>query len=170
MFSLTLAGIPIAVGANEAVHRQRLLDEEAEAEERQEEFYLDVFCDAQSKKKDEVNDTIIVLREGGVSNAHQPSQAHPVPRLIHHVFRFNYGPKTKARDYHESTLILEKYHTPSQASIYPSHQTNFRTAQYLQHQSSGSSVPFHRLRKRNQKLRPLRLRPHPKPRSLQNRN
>ncbi|OAL54133.1 hypothetical protein IQ07DRAFT_584714 [Pyrenochaeta sp. DS3sAY3a] len=66
MFSLTVAGIPIAVGANEAVHQQRLLDEEAEAEERQEEFYLDVFCDAQSKKKDEVNDTIVVLREGRI--------------------------------------------------------------------------------------------------------
>ncbi|KAH7394384.1 hypothetical protein BKA66DRAFT_606578 [Pyrenochaeta sp. MPI-SDFR-AT-0127] len=66
MYALTLAGIPIAVGANEAVHRQRLLDEEAEAEERQEEFYLDVYCDAQSKKKDEVNGAIVVLKDGKV--------------------------------------------------------------------------------------------------------
>ncbi|KAL6705969.1 hypothetical protein ACN47E_006248 [Coniothyrium glycines] len=66
MYALTLAGIPISIGANEAVHQQRLLDEEAEAEERQEEFYLDVFCDAQSKKKDEVNGAIVVLRDGKV--------------------------------------------------------------------------------------------------------
>lgn len=63
---LTFAGIPITIGATEAVHRQRILDEEAEAEERQEEFYLDVFCDAQSRKKDEVHDSIVVLKDGKV--------------------------------------------------------------------------------------------------------
>ncbi|EOA91437.1 hypothetical protein ACJQWK_04012 [Exserohilum turcicum] len=66
MYSLTLAGIPIAVGANEAVHQQRLLDEEAEAEERQEELYLDVFCDAKSRKKDEVDGAIVVLKDGKI--------------------------------------------------------------------------------------------------------
>lgn len=60
------AGIPISIGASEAVHRQRILDEEAEAEERREEFYLDVFCDAKSRKKDEVNDAIVVLKDGKV--------------------------------------------------------------------------------------------------------
>jgi hypothetical protein len=65
---LTFAGIPITVGASEAVHRQRILDEEAEVEERQEEFYLDVFCDAQSRKKDEVHDSIVVLKDGKVRN------------------------------------------------------------------------------------------------------
>lgn len=65
---LTFAGIPITVGASEAVHRQRILDEEAEAEERQEEFYLDAFCDAQSRKKDEVHDSIVVLKDGKVRN------------------------------------------------------------------------------------------------------
>jgi hypothetical protein len=62
----TFAGIPITVGASEAVHRQRILDEEAEAEDRQDEFYLDVFCDAQSRKKDEVHDAIVVLKDGKV--------------------------------------------------------------------------------------------------------
>lgn len=77
MYALTLAGIPIAIGANEAVHRQRLLDEEAEAEERQEEFYLDAFCDAQSKKKDQVNGTIVILQDGKVPVAHF-SSAHKI--------------------------------------------------------------------------------------------
>jgi len=63
---LFFAGIPITVGASEAVHRQRLLDEEAEADERQEAFYLEVFCDAQSKKRYEVHDAIVVLRDGKV--------------------------------------------------------------------------------------------------------
>jgi hypothetical protein len=79
---LTLAGIPTAVGASEAVHQQRLLDEEAEAPERQEPFYIDVYCDAQSKKKDEVHDAIVVLKDGKVPNATEsPSNAMPCPVL-----------------------------------------------------------------------------------------
>jgi hypothetical protein len=66
MYALTLAGIPISIGANEAVHQQRLLDEEAESDERQEEFYLDVFCDAKSRKKDEVHGAMVVLKDGKV--------------------------------------------------------------------------------------------------------
>lgn len=66
---LTLAGIPTAVGASEAVHQQQLLDEEAEAPERQEPFYLDVYCEAQSRKKDEVHGAIIVLKDGKVRAA-----------------------------------------------------------------------------------------------------
>ena len=79
---LSFAGIPITVGASEAVHRQRLLDEEAEAEERQEEFYLDVFCDAQSKKKNEVHDTIIVLKDGKVSQYCGYKVWHSLMRVI----------------------------------------------------------------------------------------
>ncbi|KAF2627701.1 hypothetical protein BU25DRAFT_410836 [Macroventuria anomochaeta] len=61
---LTIAGLPTAVGASEAVHQQQLLDEEAEAPERQEPFYLDVYCDAQSRKREEVHGAIIVLKDG----------------------------------------------------------------------------------------------------------
>ncbi|KAH8728442.1 hypothetical protein GQ44DRAFT_647074 [Phaeosphaeriaceae sp. PMI808] len=64
---LAFAGIPLTlggVGASEAVRRQRILDDEAELEERQEEFYLDVFCDAQSRKRHEVDDAIVVLKDG----------------------------------------------------------------------------------------------------------
>lgn len=63
---LTLALVPTAVGASEAVHQQRLLDDEAESDERRAPFYLDVYCDAQSRKKDEVHDAIIVLKDGKV--------------------------------------------------------------------------------------------------------
>jgi hypothetical protein len=67
---LTIAGVPTAVGASEAVHQQELLDEEAEAPERQEPFYLDVYCDAQSRKRDEVHGAIIVLKDGKVACVH----------------------------------------------------------------------------------------------------
>lgn len=66
---LALTGISTAVGASEAVHQQRVLDEEAESDERQAPFYLDVFCDAQSRKRDEVHDTIVVLKDGKVRAA-----------------------------------------------------------------------------------------------------
>lgn len=63
---LTLAGIPTAIGTAEVVHQQHVLDDEAESDERQEEFYLDVYCDAQSKKRDEVHNAIVVLKDGKV--------------------------------------------------------------------------------------------------------
>jgi hypothetical protein len=69
----TFAGTTVTVGASEAVHRQRILDDEAEAEERQEEFYLDIFCDAQSRKKDEVHDAIVILKDGKVRHPSPPA-------------------------------------------------------------------------------------------------
>lgn len=63
---LTLTGLPVAIGATEAVRHQRVFDEEAESEERQQPFYLDVYCDTPSKKRDEVHDTIVVLKEGKI--------------------------------------------------------------------------------------------------------
>ena len=63
---LTLTAIPTAVGASEAVHQQRLLDEEAESDERQAPFYLDVYCDSQSRKRNQVDGAAVVLRDGKV--------------------------------------------------------------------------------------------------------
>jgi len=62
----TLAGTVSAVGASEAVHQQRVLNREAKSNERKAPFYLDVFCDAQSRKKDEVHGAMIILKEGKV--------------------------------------------------------------------------------------------------------
>jgi len=63
---LALAGMGITVGGTEAVHRQRLLDREAEGPERLEEFYIDVFCDAKSRKREEVHGASVVLEDGRV--------------------------------------------------------------------------------------------------------
>jgi hypothetical protein len=60
----SLAAIPTVAGAAEAVHQQRVLDGDAESEERQAPFYLDVFCDVPSRKRDEVHDSIVVLIDG----------------------------------------------------------------------------------------------------------
>ena len=65
---LTLTAIPTVVGASEAVHQQGILDEDAESEERQAPFYLDVFCDAQSRKREEVHNTTVVLKDGKVDD------------------------------------------------------------------------------------------------------
>ncbi|KAF2268256.1 hypothetical protein CC78DRAFT_558454 [Lojkania enalia] len=61
---LTIAGLPTAVGAAEAVYRQRVLDEEAESSERRAPFRLNSYYDAQSKKRGEVHNAIVVLRDG----------------------------------------------------------------------------------------------------------
>ena len=87
---LTLAAIPTVVGASEAVNQQRLLDEEAESEERQAPFYLDVFCDAKSSKRDEVHDAIVVLKDGKVR--HVSNKIYEP--LLTKTVSYDYGPKT----------------------------------------------------------------------------
>lgn len=100
MYALTLAGIPISIGANEAVHQQRLLDEEAEADERQEEFYLDVYCDAKSRKKDEVNGAIVVLKDGKVSSI--PRNISPA-RVNFHTNQYHTDPSMAQGPQHRPT-------------------------------------------------------------------
>ena len=64
LFALT--GTMTAVGGAEAVHQQRVLDQEANSEARRAPFYLDVYCDAQSRKRDEVHGATVILRDGKV--------------------------------------------------------------------------------------------------------
>lgn len=110
---LTIAGIPTAVGASEAVHQQQLLDEEAEAPERQEPFYLDVYCDAQSRKKDEVHGAIIVLKDGKVvRRACEDQRKHTDGQCSS-----DYGPSTPRQAYRKQTLTARKHPTPSRASF-----------------------------------------------------
>ncbi|KAF2735769.1 hypothetical protein EJ04DRAFT_491118 [Polyplosphaeria fusca] len=61
---LTLTAVPTVVGAAEAVRQQDEMDADAESPERRAPFHLVVYCDAQSKKRDEVHDTMAVLKDG----------------------------------------------------------------------------------------------------------
>ncbi|OCL13096.1 hypothetical protein AOQ84DRAFT_372491 [Glonium stellatum] len=61
---LALAAIPTAAGISEAAHQQRIVNREADAENRKLRFYLDVYCGAKSKKRDEVHNAMVVLRDG----------------------------------------------------------------------------------------------------------
>jgi hypothetical protein len=66
---LTLGSIPTvatAIGAAETLHQQHSHDHGAESDRRQAPFYLDVYCDARSSKRDEVHDAIVVLKDGKV--------------------------------------------------------------------------------------------------------
>lgn len=73
----TLTAIPTTVGAAEAVHQQSELDAEAESPERRKPFHLTVFCDAQSKKRDEVDNAVIILKDGKVRPYLKPTPSPP---------------------------------------------------------------------------------------------
>ncbi len=76
---LTLAAVPAAVGASEAAHQQRLLDREASSAARQAPFHFDVYCDAPSRKRDEVHGSIVVLRDGKVPPVSSQPPSAPTP-------------------------------------------------------------------------------------------
>lgn len=137
----TLAGLGTTVGATEAVHRQRLLDKEAEAEERQDEFYLDVFCDAQSRKKDEVHDAIVVLKDGKVCTTIAPDPEYRATLML--MSRFVCGLKTPRPTFQlPSPKATKTLPTPSRASTYPSPPKTCRTVRYHTHPLSASSAPY----------------------------
>jgi hypothetical protein len=142
------AGIPITVGASEAVHRQRILDDEAEAEERQEEFYLDVFCDAQSRKKDEVHNAIVVLKDGKVRNFRPIC---PPQHITNDAYRSAYGRKMPKPSFLPLIRILRMAH-PTRSPAFTSHSLPkiFPTVRYLTHPLLVSSALYRPRRTPNQ--------------------
>jgi len=64
---LSLAAIPTGLGATAAIEEQNIFDNEAESDRRKAEFHLDVYCDAKSRKRDEVHNATVVLRNGKVT-------------------------------------------------------------------------------------------------------
>jgi hypothetical protein len=137
----TLAGLGTTVGATEAVHRQRLLDKEAEAEERQDEFYLDVFCDAQSRRRDEVHDAIVVLKDGKVTSTIALISNQEI--MLTHIYRSVCGPKIPRPNFQPRALkVTKSLLTPSQASTYPSQPKTSRIAQYHTLPLSALSAPY----------------------------
>jgi hypothetical protein len=134
------ASIPMTVGASEAVHRQRILNDEAEAEERQEEFYLDVFCDAQSRKRDEVHNAIVVLKDGKVRKSWI---LHLYHTPLTDAYRSVYGPEILKQTFLFLAQRTKKTRpTHSRASICPSPPKTCRTVRYLTHLPSASSALY----------------------------
>jgi hypothetical protein len=52
----------ISVATSEAVRQQERRDEEVQS--RMQDFHLDVFCEAKSRKRDQVHGTVVVLKNG----------------------------------------------------------------------------------------------------------
>jgi len=68
---LTITAIPTVTGVAEGISHQQEQSNEAANETRLEKFHLDVFCGAKSSKRDEVDGTIIVLRNDKVCFRHR---------------------------------------------------------------------------------------------------
>jgi hypothetical protein len=136
---LTLTAIPTVVGASEAVHQQRVLDEDAESEERQTPFYLDVFCDAQSRKRDEVHGAIVVLKDGKVRDHSATSFDQTANRCM---YSSTCGPKIPKRNSRRNIRTVALHHTPSPASTSLSQPKTSLTDPSPHLQSSDSSARY----------------------------
>ncbi|KAL1640625.1 hypothetical protein SLS58_006821 [Diplodia intermedia] len=58
-----ITGIPVTTGVAEGVHHQKEQNKEAANETRMVKFYIDVFCDAKSSKRGELDGGVIVLHK-----------------------------------------------------------------------------------------------------------
>ena len=69
---LSLASIPITIATVEGIRHQRekekkKKEKDADEQYRMRDFHLDVYCSANSRKRDQVDKTIVILRDGKVS-------------------------------------------------------------------------------------------------------
>jgi hypothetical protein len=66
---LGLLGLPVSVATAEGIRHNKEIekDQDDEEEHRMQDFHIEVFCDAESRKRDQVNETIVALKDGKVS-------------------------------------------------------------------------------------------------------
>ncbi|KAF2668782.1 hypothetical protein BT63DRAFT_285370 [Microthyrium microscopicum] len=63
---LGLLGLPVSVATAEGIRHNKELEEDREEDRddhRMQDFHIEVFCDAESRKRDQVDNSIVVLRD-----------------------------------------------------------------------------------------------------------
>jgi len=126
---LSLASIPITIATVEGIRHQREKEKknkDADEQYRMRDFHLDVYCSANSRKRDEVDKTIVILRDGKVSLQRQQSQnfknCFQTPAIAMNdltkvqSISFTSRPKTQTLNCHSPARDAPKSTTLSRAS------------------------------------------------------
>jgi hypothetical protein len=71
--------LPIIIATTEGVRHQARQNHNEEQQYRMKDFHIDVFCNAQSRKREQVDRTMVVLRDGKVPTLHDDLK---VPFLV----------------------------------------------------------------------------------------
>jgi hypothetical protein len=58
--------LPVVIATTEGVRQQATQEHDNEQQYRMRDFHIDVFCNAQSRKREQVDRTMVVLRDGKV--------------------------------------------------------------------------------------------------------
>jgi hypothetical protein len=64
---LALAALPVSIATAEGVRHESQRERDAEEQYRMRDFHLDVFCNSDSRKRDQVHGRTVVLVRGKVS-------------------------------------------------------------------------------------------------------
>jgi outer membrane lipoprotein-sorting protein len=60
---LSLVGLPTAIAVFEGARHQKAEEREADEQHRMKDFHIDIYCNSNSRKKDQVHGTIVVLKD-----------------------------------------------------------------------------------------------------------
>jgi hypothetical protein len=77
-----LISLPILIATTEGVRQQSQQDCDEEQHYRMKDFHIDVFCNARSRKRDQVNRSMVVLRDGKVASSHSAITTSPAATLL----------------------------------------------------------------------------------------
>jgi hypothetical protein len=89
---LALTTLPLTIATVEGVRHQNEKDKEADVDYRMRDFHIKVFCSAKSRKREQVDDSVVVLKDGKVS------ELFPTERTC----RQSYETKRSGRGQYES--------------------------------------------------------------------
>ena len=60
---LALVGLPTAIAVVEGARHQKAEELEANEQLRMKDFHIEIYCDSNSRKKDQVHGTMVVLKD-----------------------------------------------------------------------------------------------------------
>jgi len=63
---IALTGLPVAIATVEGVRHQTEQSRQQDEQYRMRDFYIDVYCNARSRKRSQVDRTMVVLKNGKV--------------------------------------------------------------------------------------------------------
>jgi len=60
---LGLVGLPTAIAVVEGAQHQKAQERDADEQYRMKDFHMEIYCNSNSRKKDQVHGTVVVLKD-----------------------------------------------------------------------------------------------------------
>jgi len=136
---LSLVGIPATIAVVEGARHQKAEEKEEQQQHRMKDFHIDVYCSSDSRKRDQVHGSMVVLKDhklylaGKDSKTSQPKPLHTGERALHPFTGFYLDFSVDQSQPGSSVTFsrLNKTKIPGLVSTIPSSDPNRKTLNWV---------------------------------------